>query len=336
MPRVSVIIPSYNHANYIGEAVESVLGQVFSDLELIVVDDGSKDHSLEVLAGYTDPRLTVITQENQGAHAAINRGLHIASGEYLAILNSDDVYYPYRLEKACMLLDSDPRFALVGSHIEIIDSAGKGLGYKHGYADAPPWLLEKPEQSFRASKDIRLPLLTENYFATTSNYVFPHRFFEQAGDFIPLRYAHDWDFALRLSRLGTLALIPEFLLRYRVHATNTIRENQAAMIFEICWILAVHLPAAASERGFFPESTAAGLTAPEVAIAKRIDQLLNSIYVFGMEKVLTVLLLQKLNEKPEQALSLLDPDNPGRRVYIQMIIDTLAVHDQVPSPSRRG
>ena len=312
MPRVSIIIPSYNHAAYIGEAVESVLKQTSTDLELIVVDDGSKDNSLEVLAAVQDPRLVVVAQENRGAHAAINRGLQMASGEYLAILNSDDAYHPRRLEKACALLDSDPRLALVGSHILIVDEKGSQLGIKHGYTDASPWVLDKPQRSFRASKDIGLPLLTENYLSTTSNYIFPRRVFEQAGEFRPLRYAHDWDFALRLARLGLLALIPEPLMRYRVHASNTIRENQAAMIFEICWILAVHLPAAAGPEFF---------SAPSAA--RRVDQLLNSIYVFGMDNVLAVLLLQKLDQNIEQALSLLEPGNPIRKVYLQMIIDRL-------------
>ena len=104
MPKISVIIPSYNHAAYIGEAVHSVLTQSEGDLDLIVVDDGSTDSSLKVLERFTDHRLRVIAQTNQGAHAAINRGLQAASGNYLAILNSDDVYHPQRLEKLTGLL----------------------------------------------------------------------------------------------------------------------------------------------------------------------------------------------------------------------------------------
>ena len=97
MADVSVVIPSYNHAAYIREAVDSVLSQSLSDLELIVVDDGSQDESLDILAGYSDRRFHLYTQLNQGAHAAINRGLHAAAGDYLAILNSDDAYHPQRL-----------------------------------------------------------------------------------------------------------------------------------------------------------------------------------------------------------------------------------------------
>ena len=114
MPEISVIIPSYNHAPYIGYAVESVFSQSYTDFELIVVEDGSTDNSLEVLSGFSDPRLRVLTQPNQGAHAAINRGLRAAMGEYLAILNSDDLYHPLRLAKMIEALKADRQVGLVG------------------------------------------------------------------------------------------------------------------------------------------------------------------------------------------------------------------------------
>jgi glycosyltransferase involved in cell wall biosynthesis len=172
MPEFSVVIPSYNHAAYLGEAVASVLAQTFTDLELIVVDDGSTDNSLEVLSGFKDARMRILSQPNQGAHAAINRGLREAAGVYLAILNSDDQYSPPRLAKAIAVLKSDRQIGLAGSYIEIIDQDGKNLGVKHGYADASPWVLEAPERSFRAGNDLHKALLTENYWSTTSNFVF--------------------------------------------------------------------------------------------------------------------------------------------------------------------
>lgn len=89
-PAISVVIPSYNHARYIERAVYSVLHQTFHKIELIVIDDGSRDDSLSRLARIKDSRLKVFSQENQGAHATINRGLHMAREHYLAILNSDD------------------------------------------------------------------------------------------------------------------------------------------------------------------------------------------------------------------------------------------------------
>jgi glycosyltransferase involved in cell wall biosynthesis len=315
VPEFSVVIPSYNHAAYIGEAVESVLNQTRPDLELIVVDDGSTDSSLEVLSRFSDPRLRVIAQANQGAHAALNRGLEAAAGEYIAILNSDDAYHPQRLEKAAIALAADPQPGLVGSYIEIVDSRGKPQGVKHGYADCPPWLLERPERSFRAGADLQDALLTENYWSTTSNFVFPRRVFHQVGGFLPLRFTHDWDFALRVSRVAPMVLLPEPLMRYRVHARNTIRQDQAAMIFEICWIQAVHVPPHVAKGEFY------GSHAPQ----ERIDQLLHSLYAFGVDRVLSVMLLQNLSANPKLALELLAPDNPTRARYIEFISRQLEV-----------
>ncbi len=312
MPKVSVVIPSYNHAAYIGEAVTSVLSQTEADLELIVVDDGSTDESLDVLAGFSDPRLRVFSQSNQGAHAAINRGLREARGKYLAILNSDDAYHSMRLEKALQVLEKQPQIGLLGSFIEIVDVDGKALGIKHGYKDCSPWLLEQPERSFRARENLHTALLTENYFATTSNFIFSRFWAERIGEFRPLRYAHDWDFALRMAKVAQLALLPEPLVRYRVHPRNTIRENMAAMIFEICWCLAVHLPFNMADRQFFDDQP----------MHQQVDQLLHSIHTFGCDRVLTVMMLQ-LGAHPEQAEHLLNPHDPTRARYLDFIMHCL-------------
>ena len=308
MPEISVIIPSYNHAAYIGHAVESVFSQSHTDFELIVVDDGSTDNSLEVLSGFNDPRLRILTQPNQGAHAAINRGLRAATGEYLAILNSDDLYHPLRLEKMLEVLKTDRQVGLVGSYIDIIDRDGKSLGIKHGYADSSPWLLEVPERSFRAGNDLHKALLTENYWSTTSNFVFSRQWFDTVGEFRPLRFTHDWDFALRTARVARMVLLPEILIRYRVHATNTIRNDRAAMIFEICWCLAAHLPQHLADPTFV-----------NLSAAPVVDELLHSIYTFGLERALNVMLLQRLAENPQLALDLLDPGNPVRVRYLAFI-----------------
>ncbi len=96
---ISVIIPAYNHEKFIGPAVESVLAQSWRDLELLVIDDGSTDRTAEVVKSYDDPRLSYYYQENQDAYNTINRGLDMAKGEYIAILNSDDVYTTDRLDR---------------------------------------------------------------------------------------------------------------------------------------------------------------------------------------------------------------------------------------------
>jgi glycosyltransferase involved in cell wall biosynthesis len=309
MPRVSVVIPSFNHASFVGEAVRSVLDQTLSDLELIVVDDGSTDSSLDVLRGISDPRLQVVAQPNRGAPAALNAGLERARGLYLAVLNSDDAYHPERLARLVAALEGAPEVGLAGSYIDVVDAAGRRLGTKHGYRDLEPWLLERPELSFRAGADLRAVLLTENFWSTTSNFVLRRTVFERLGPFRPLRYTHDWDFALRAAALAPMTLLPEALLRYRRHERNTIRENHSAMIFELCWCLAVHLPQHLADRDWFA-------AAPRQT---RVEQLLHSISVYGCDRVLAVMLLERLSERPDDALALLSPDDRRRARYLEFI-----------------
>lgn len=313
MPKVSVVIPSYNHEHFIGKAVQSVLDQTEGDLELIIVDDGSKDDSLKILKQFTDPRIKIHAQENRGAHMAINQGLQMASSPFLAILNSDDLYAPTRLATLLPVIERDSFIGLCGSYIEAIDIEERVLGVKHGYHDLEPWLLPHPELSFRSGTDLRAALLTENYWSTTSNFVFSREWYEKVGPFRPLRYVHDWDFALRVNREAGLYLHQEPLMQYRLHGSNTIRENQAAMIFEICWILAVHLPQQITTSWFNDR--------PD---EERVAQLLHSIYVFDMDRVLSVMLSQRLSDNPDLALRLLEPSDSTRAAYLSYITGALS------------
>ena len=90
-PLISVVIPAYNHERFVGAAIESVLNQSCSDFELVIVDDGSTDNTAEVIKSYTDKRIHYYYQENQDAFNTINRGISLAKGRYISILNSDDI-----------------------------------------------------------------------------------------------------------------------------------------------------------------------------------------------------------------------------------------------------
>jgi len=320
MPEVSVVIPSYNHAAYIRRAIESVLAQTHADFELIVVDDGSSDNSLQVIHEFNDPRMRVIDQENQGAHAAINRGIELAQGRYVAILNSDDAYTPDRLEKMLALLKADSSAGLAGSYIQVIDHEGKRLGVKHAFKDLEPWPLAHPELSFRAGDDPFAALLTENHLATTSNFFFERSWHARVGGFRPLRYTHDWDFALGVTRAagGKLCIAPEPLLEYRIHPHNTIRENKAAMIYEICWVLAVHLPG-----GLQMILPRMGGTDGQ---AKRW---LYSVYTYQADKVLALLLSMNLATNETLALELLSTGSPLRQDCLEYI---QSVQTEQPEP----
>ncbi|SAL66480.1 glycosyl transferase family 2 [Caballeronia arvi] len=238
MSLVSVVIPSYNHSRYIRGAVESVLEQTHKDVELIVIDDGSKDDSLIYLRSVTDPRMQLVEQANAGAHNAINRGLEMAKGQYLAVLNSDDLFHPRRLEVSLKTLaggDAD----LVTSWIEVIDADGKPLGVKEGWHNMLPWPIANPGRTFAATDSFAKNLLMTNFVSTTSNVVFSRALYERVGGMRNLRFAHDWDFLLRAAKEFRCELIAQPLMQYRIHSSNTISSNRAWMLFEICWVLAV-------------------------------------------------------------------------------------------------
>lgn len=238
MTHVSVVIPSYNHEQYIRRAVESVLAQSHADLELIVVDDGSSDCSLDYLRSLRDSRFHLVEQANAGAHNAINRGLAMAKGEYLAILNSDDIFHRERLARCLQSLQAGAD--LVATWLEVIDHKGKVLGVKEGWRNMLPWPITPPEGELATVDAFAINLLQSNFVSTTSNIVFSRKVYESIGGMANLRFAHDWDFLLRAVRSFRCELIERPLLQYRIHATNTISSNRAWMLFEICWIYAVH------------------------------------------------------------------------------------------------
>jgi glycosyltransferase involved in cell wall biosynthesis len=153
--RVSVIIPAYNAESTIAATVDSVLGQTFSDFEIICIDDGSTDRTKAILAGYSD-RLRVVDQPNSGPAAARNHGARLSfskigaeddadgAGEYLAFLDADDIWMPEMLERTVAALDADPSLTLAYCNAAIADSEGVALGTAligKGF-DHPPSLNE--------------------------------------------------------------------------------------------------------------------------------------------------------------------------------------------------
>lgn len=223
--RVSVVIPLYNHVAYIGEAVASVLAQGSVVREIIVIDDGSSDGSAEVMKRIAsrEPRICFRSRPNKGAHATINEGLKEAKGDFVAILNSDDVYLPGRLDALALQLDAEPDAALAASSIEFIG--------KNGAALENSWYKEA--MAFRIGQDMGVALVNANFLMTTSNYFFRRDLPMRIGDFAALRYTHDLDFALRALALGhSISLLEQPLLRYRLHDANTISEDHRKVRME--------------------------------------------------------------------------------------------------------
>lgn len=222
-PRVSVIIPAYNHERFVGAAVESVLAQTMRDLELIVIDDGSGDGTGRVVQGFADPRLRYVWQENADAYNALNHGLRLARGEFVAILNSDDVYALNRLER---LLAEQARSgaACLFTDVQPIDATGHGISDPdHNWHR---WHRKNREFYFD-SGDLYTAFLNGNFMVTTSNLFLTMEAARLVGTFAPLRYLHDYDFIFRvmLACPGRVQYLhDEQLLCYRIHGANTLRE----------------------------------------------------------------------------------------------------------------
>jgi glycosyltransferase involved in cell wall biosynthesis len=216
--QVSVVVPLYNHAEYIAGAIESALAQGAVLRELVVIDDGSTDGSDEAMRRLArrDARIRFRRQANRGAAATLNAAIAACSGAYVAILNSDDAWLPGRLEALVAALHSAPGAALAASGIAFMDGSGSAI--------ANDWHAQA--LSFRAGTSMATALVNGNFLVSTSNFLFRRELPEAIGGFAALRYAHDLDFALRALALGHgIALLDQPLLRYRVHARNTIAED---------------------------------------------------------------------------------------------------------------
>ncbi|NBS17125.1 MAG: glycosyltransferase [Gammaproteobacteria bacterium] len=220
-PRVSVLIPSYQHAAYLRGAVESVLQQTFSDLELIVIDDASKDDSWDVLTSMDDARLRLFRHETtQGAHRTLNEAIELARGDFIAILNSDDLYLEDRLEAlVAEAIKTDRPDVFIFTDIAFMDGQGRSQE-DHPRALGYMKLLEEAR-----NRRVEDGFLQGNLAVTTSNFFFSRSLFVKVGPFHNLRYTHDWDWVMRASLEVPLDWLHRPLLRYRVHGTNTLSED---------------------------------------------------------------------------------------------------------------
>jgi len=239
VPNVSIIMPAYNHANFIGEAIESVLNQSYEEFEFVIVDDGSTDNTADVVKKYNDSRIKYHYQQNADAFNAINSGISLSSGDIISIINSDDVYHPQRIEKMLRVM-SITNSLLIFTDLDLIDMwSNKLTNMSHPFNE----LIKSLRSKLQQTGSLKQTLISGNLAVTTSNIMFSKKLVEAIGRFKPYRYAHDYDFILRALSLkeGAVTYIPEQLLSYRVHFNNTISENPAKVHIETFTILLENL-----------------------------------------------------------------------------------------------
>jgi len=249
-PHYSVLIPSYNHAEYLEAAVRSASEELSGEIEILILDDGSTDSTPELLDELQSlPGVHTSRQENSGADQTLNRLLQQARGAYCAILNSDDLFLPGHLQKLSEKLEESPDAVISASWIRIIDGAGREIGLKRAWENLEPWPRASVGPMLEDLDNPTLALLQSNWVSTTSNMLFRREdILKRKLRFRSLRYCHDWDFLLSAAHFGTIALVPEALVAYRVHGANTIAEGgvekgQARMRWEILWTVARHATA---------------------------------------------------------------------------------------------
>ena len=222
--KVSVVIPAFNHEEFVTEAIVSLYDQSHRDMELVVVDDCSPDGTYERLAGlfelswmrdrFTDVKL-LRNAENLGAALTINFGVENTSADIVCIMNSDDIFDSERISKMSALISEDNQ--LIFSGIECIDQHSMPI-----HSDEARTFERINDRSVEYPF-ISHSLITENRAISTGNLVFTRSLFDKCGPFQPLRYCHDWMFVLNSIIYTEPVLIPEALYKYRIHGGNSYK-----------------------------------------------------------------------------------------------------------------
>lgn len=208
MTKVSVVMPVYNGARFLQESIESILDQTFKDIEFLIVNDGSTDQSEEIIMEYAkiDDRINLITNpENLGIAEATNLGIAHARGEYIALMDQDDISMPERLEKQVVFLDTHPEISVVGANSIRLDEDGE-QHFRQDVLETPG--LIRWGLLFRDQIQNPTALMTRTLFSI-QGYKYE--------DFMP---SQDYRLWLKISQRFKLANLPDYLLVHRVHKTN--------------------------------------------------------------------------------------------------------------------
>ena len=205
LPLVSVIIPTYNRKMYVQEAIDSALAQTYPAVEIIVVDDGSTDGTGEILKARYDERIQYVYQDNQGESAARNKAIRLSHGQYIALLDSDDVWLPTKLEQQVRLMECQPEVGLVSCHALQIDAQGN-------LTRTTPL---RPQQT---TNIVPLEILILNSPLYCSTVLMRRSHLDEVGLFTEeIRYGEDRDLFLRVATRCKVGFVCEPLISLRSH-----------------------------------------------------------------------------------------------------------------------
>lgn len=240
LPLVSVCIPAYNHEQYIEQCIQSIIKQTYHNIELIVVDDGSKDKTWEKLLSLKDQckkrftRVVFEHQDNQGTCATFNRAISLAKGKYIYIIASDDVSKPSAISEELDFLESNPDYVLCVGDNEFINEKGERIAWDKnrnvvlsdsGQNTFAKYLLSIKRIPRFDSDDYGsyATLLQGNYIV--NGYLIRKETFEKTGGYVLDAPLEDWYLMLQLSKYGKFKFINKILFSYRIHQHNTFTQR---------------------------------------------------------------------------------------------------------------
>jgi len=210
-PEISIVMPVFNAERFLEETIKSLLSQTFKDFELIIVNDGSTDSSLEIAKSFDDNRIRIlVNDQNRGIVYSRNRGCRIMRGRYYAPFDADDIAHPEKFAKQHAFLEQNPQIALTGCRVKKINEEGKPTG--------KPWRLSaKPEQ-------IPAIMLFRNYFVHSSlllrREAIPQDFYKIGYDVV-----EDYMMCAEIAFKHPVTIFPEYLLKYRISPQSAMHSN---------------------------------------------------------------------------------------------------------------
>ncbi len=222
---ISVVIPSYNYARFLPQAVASVAFQTYQDIELVIVDDASSDGSAEVIRALAEEHaarfsniVTILRTENKGAHYTINEGIAASRGELVTILNADDLVEP---ERFSVMTEAMGAARLAFSAVRCIDVQGNTAETEQARQ------FEAVQRHIEGKRFMALSALGENVAISTGNMLFERALFEQLGGFRNYKYVHDYDFFLRACLVTEPVFAADTAYLYRLHGENSFTKLAA-------------------------------------------------------------------------------------------------------------
>jgi glycosyltransferase involved in cell wall biosynthesis len=235
-PLVSVIVPCFNQAHFLRQAVDSAIAQSYPNVEVVVIDDGSTDGTWDVARSYGD-RVKLVQQQNSGLPAARNAGIAAASGEFIVLLDSDDVLLPECIESRMRVMQSDPEIGIVAGYYREIDEQGN--------------LIDRVPEVRRISSLPHFYQTVKRNWGPPVSWTIRRRALELCGPFDPfLRSCEDWDLLIRISRKFKIGYDPSVGAHYR-QLPNSMSRNHIVMYDAMATLMRKNSAYAWSKVGFW-------------------------------------------------------------------------------------